>query len=121
MTPMQEAVEKLNSRYHDKGNCAIIALAMVSGRTYLSCREALKSNGWTETGITFQGLLLTCRELGVRAVIEDGQNKRLRTWAKRQGTWIASTKDHFSVIKDGELINPQGCENHQVRALLRVA
>ena len=117
---LQEFVNKLNDRYPDPGNCGIIALALISGSHYLKCREVGTQNGWKHDGITFQGLLMALRDLEVKYEIYDGERKRLKTWGRMPGMWVAKTKDHFSVIVDGELINPVGCENHEVQMLLKI-
>ena len=116
----QDFVNKLNDRYPDQGNCALIALAIVSGRHYLYCKQTAIKHGWDENGITFQGLFVTLRDLGISHEIQDGNKKRLKTWGRSSGRWIAKTKDHFAVIIDGQLINPAGCENDEVKMLLRI-
>ena len=117
---LQEFVNKLNDRYPDPGNCGIIALALVSGSHYLKCREVGARHGWKQDGMTCQGLLMALKDLEVKVEIVDGERKRLKTWGRMSGMWIAKTKDHFAIIVDGELINPVNCENHEVQMLLKI-
>ena len=117
---LQEFVDKLNDRYPDPGNCGIIALALVSGSHYLQCKKIGMRHGWKADGITCQGLMMALKDLEVKFDLYDGERKRLKTWGRMSGIWIAKTRDHFAIIMDGELINPAGCENHEVKMLLKI-
>ena len=118
---LQEFVDKLNDRYSDQGNCGVLALAAVTDRHYLSCKKAATANGWTESGITLQGLVRSLDDLGAQYEIRDGEGKALKTIAKTiTGLAIVKTKDHFSVVSQGELINACGCERHKAQVIINV-
>ena len=126
--PMHKKIWADSGDRHEKGDCAVKAIAVAAKWEYREAHAALKKHGRCDGKGTKKGLVEAVLELAGYSVTEIDRSK---VWAKTitnikndelfsHGTYIVRTRGHVLCVVDGKPVDWTAGRRHRIKQVFRV-
>jgi len=118
-------LETASTLHAENNDCAVKALAIVTGADYATAHAALAAAGRKRgKGTTQPQQIAALKRLGFRRVAAPYTSKTVKTLAREMrcvpGVYTAHVRSHVLAIKDGAVLDWTAGRQHRMKALYRI-